>query len=57
MALWSEACAVIRITGVIGSCSRAALRISRPDTCGMRTSERMMSWVPERICSSPAFPP
>ena len=33
----------MRITGVIGSCSRAAPRMSSPLTCGIRTSVSTMS--------------
>jgi hypothetical protein len=43
IAVWSDACAVIRMTGVSGSWSLAACRMSRPLTCGIRTSVRTMA--------------
>ena len=57
IALCSDAWAVIRITGVIGSWSFAACRMSRPVTWGIRTSVTMMSGPTVRIASRPAFPP
>jgi hypothetical protein len=57
IALWSEACAVIRITGIIGSWSLQACRMSSPVTCGIRTSVTTMSGLTVRIASRPALPP
>src|SRR5712671_3004240 len=57
MALCSDACAVIRMTGVSGSCARTADRISIPVTPGIFTSVSTMSGAEFLSCSSPAFPP
>src|SRR6185503_19307921 len=57
MALCSDACAVIRMTGVSGSCARTADRISMPVTPGIFTSVRTMSGAEPLSCSSPALPP
>src|SRR6266545_5780266 len=57
MALWSDACAVIRMTGVSGSCARTADRISMPVTPGIFTSVRTMSGAEPLSCSRPALPP
>src|SRR5258708_3103264 len=57
MALCREACAVIRMTGVSGSCDRTAERISIPVTPGIFTSVRTMSGAEPFSCSRPALPP
>src|SRR5438094_686777 len=57
MAVCSEACAVIRMTGVSGSCSFAAARISIPVTPGILMSVRTRSGAAALSCSSPALPP
>src|SRR6266536_4999870 len=57
MALCSDACAVIRMTGVSGSCARTAERISMPVTPGIFTSVRTMSGADPLSCSRPALPP
>src|SRR6266571_1865323 len=57
MALWSEAWAVIRMTGVSGSCARTAERISIPVTPGIFTSVRTMSGAEPLSCSRPTLPP
>src|SRR6185503_2218587 len=57
MALCSDACAVIRMTGVSGSCDRTADRISMPVTPGIFTSVRTMSGAEPLSCSRPALPP
>src|SRR5258705_97515 len=57
MALCREACAVIRMTGVSGSCDRTAERISIPVTPGIFTSVRTISGAEPLSCSRPALPP
>src|SRR6266850_2767203 len=57
MALWSDAWAVMRMTGVSGSCARTADRISIPVTPGIFTSVSTMSGAEPLSCSMPALPP
>src|SRR5438034_6761235 len=57
MAVWSDACAVIKMTGVSGSCARTAERISIPVTPGIFTSVRTMSGADPLSDSRPALPP
>src|ERR1700694_3739093 len=57
MAVWSDAWAVIRITGVSGSCPRTAERISMPVTPGIFRSVKTMSGADPLSCSRPALPP
>src|ERR1700694_5465110 len=57
MAVWSDAWAVIRITGVSGSCPRTAERISMPGTPGIFRSVKTMSGADPLSCSRPALPP
>src|SRR2546423_880250 len=57
MALCSDACAVMRITGVSGSCSRTAASRSVPDTPGILISVSTMSGAPALSASKPALPP
>ena len=47
----------VLITGISGSTSRAAARMSIPLTPGMRTSVSTMSGVLDFIASRPALPP
>src|SRR2546430_5959321 len=57
MALCSDAWAVMRITGVSGSCSRTAASRSVPDTPGILISVSTMSGAPALSASKPALPP
>src|SRR5438105_13345400 len=57
MALCSDACAVMRITGVSGSCSRTAASRSVPETPGILMSVSTMSGAPALSASRPALPP
>src|SRR5437764_3495094 len=57
MALCSDARAVMRITGVSGSCSRTAASRSVPETPGILMSVSTMSGAPALSASRPALPP
>src|SRR5256886_718226 len=57
MALCSDAWAVMRITGVSGSCSRTAASNSVPETPGILMSVSTTSGAPALSASRPALPP